>query len=78
MGGNAFASDCLFVDPSPCLSNRLTFGLDFRMCVGHYHGLQGIETEGHRLELGLASRRTRSDLDPRTRHFSSFQYGGSP
>jgi len=66
-GGNAIASVRLSVHPSirlsvrlfPLyLSNRLTFGLDLlRMCVGHYHGSQGIETEGHRSR----SRRSRFD-----------------
>ena len=40
------------------LLNRLTFGLDLLHVW--------IETEGHRLGLGLRSRRGRSDLDPRS------------
>jgi len=45
------------------------------MCVGHYHGSQGTESEGriHRLGLvlglGLWSRCGRSDLDPRSMSF---------
>jgi len=46
----------------PChVSNWLT--LIFCVCMGHYHGLQGIETEGHRSRSRLGW----SDLNPRLR-----------
>jgi len=44
------------------------------MRVGHYHGSQAIEAEGHRFGLALefGSRRGRSDLDPHLGQFSCF------
>jgi len=67
-GGNAIApSVCLSVCLFPLyLSNRLTLALIFCMCVGHYDGSQGIETESHR----SWSRRGRSDLDAGSRTVS--------
>jgi len=68
-GGNAVAFVRLSVRLFPLYRlNRLTFGLVLLFfCVGHYHGSQGIETEGHRLGLGLESRRGWSALDPQSR-----------
>ena len=65
MGRNAIASVRLSVCLSVCLSVRpfplyLTFGLDLCMCVGHYSGSQGIETEGHRSRLGRSYRHYKS------------------